>query len=422
MKQIREIFVVILIHLACAHCVPQCCHGENTAKSTRFCSSGAPINISGCNVRFIMEEADHTSVVTVDKDDNLILDGTHMAVANDYCFTKLEPAHKNVYVVCMSDELVQQDSQEVQISLNIVLQMISVIFIFFTVIVYLILPQMLDLQGISIIHSMTGLALAYIVLVVINLSTHLRPLMCHFLAYCVYTSFLYAFFWLNIICFHIWRQIINPYILASVKRWRLIYHIYGIMGPLLCMVVLLIIHYVDTPYFKSIHPGIGEVSCWFKSSRETFIYFYMPVIILISLNVVFFIWTSVVLWKQSKNCKKNKIMKYRVRMYVKLFFVMGVTWIFEVIQTVTDGHFRWLWYFLDAVNALEGLIIFLILVVFRKRVVRSLANKTIFNRIKLPSSWKYVEDSECEELDVEEELNCLESRDENIYTTEVQIK
>lgn len=56
----------------------------------------------------------------------------------------------------------------------------------------------------------------------------------------------------------------------------------------------------------------------------------------------------------------------------------------------------------DSLNALVGVIIFVILVVLRKKVIRGLANrKLIGSCIKFPGSWKHAQDSECEELEEE---------------------
>ncbi|ENN70801.1 hypothetical protein D910_03663 [Dendroctonus ponderosae] len=61
--------------------------------------------------------------------------------------------------------------------------------------------------------------------------------------------------------------------------------------------------------------------------------------------------------------------------------------------TILDNSMKETKFILDLVNTLQGVLIFLILVVFRKRVRRELANKNLCN-IKFPNSWKYLEDEE----------------------------
>lgn len=48
-------------------------------------------------------------------------------------------------------------------------------------------------------------------------------------------------------------------------------------------------------------------------------------------------------------------------MNLKLFTVMGVTWIFEIIATLVDEPAE-LWYVSDTFNILQGVLVFLIFV------------------------------------------------------------
>lgn len=58
----------------------------------------------------------------------------------------------------------------------------------------------------------------------------------------------------------------------------------------------------------------------------------------------------------------------------------------------------------DIFNALQGFVIFLILVVFRKKIKRSLASRK-FYKLQFPVYWKNDKDSECEELEEEFSLS-----------------
>lgn len=73
---------------------------------------------------------------------------------------------------------------------------------------------------------------------------------------------------------------------------------------------------------------------YFQGEVETWIYFYGPISILLFLNIVFFTMTSIHLRKSQLNCtpQKVKLLQYRFWLYLKLFFVMGLTWIFEVLS------------------------------------------------------------------------------------------
>lgn len=86
---------------------------------------------------------------------------------------------------------------------------------------------------------------------------------------------------------------------------------------------------------------------------------------------------------------------------------MGICWTFEPLSMVLEGTPFWL--ITDYVNVLQGVLIFLLLVVFRKRVRRGLVRRGIC--FKSFNSWSVIEDDECDELDDDEETRM--NRNEN---------
>ncbi|KAG5870315.1 hypothetical protein JTB14_016834 [Gonioctena quinquepunctata] len=399
----KFLIILLVCCLDYIHCEASCCSGNNVIYDNETCIDGSAINIADCGMMFLLENVTK-SLFFIDDDKNLIDDqGVRMALPHEFCHGRSVSDNGSLIWVCSDEEEVALETTKR--SINTAFQLISVFFIILTILVYLTVPQVLDIQGICIIHSIAGLALAYTGMVVINLSGYLSPVPCHLLAYVMYFFFMYSFFWLNVLCFHIWRHVINPQCLQSLKNWNIFYHIYGIGSPLLLLLFVAVAHHADLAFLKGIHPGIGESKCWFKSDRETMIYFYGPISIVLIINMALFIWTAVALWVQSKQCPKTKVLKYRLKMYVKLFFIMGITWIFEVLSAIFLEELKWISYFTDTLNALEGLIIFLILVVFRKKVLRSLANRRFLMFLRLPAKWRELKDSECDELAEEFSLN-----------------
>lgn len=145
-----------------------------------------------------------------------------------YCYTTIinsDGTKEDVYIVCVPEDAAENNPT--MTTTILVFQFISVIFFFVTIIIYLMLPQMMDLQviiynnfsyfifilfcyfqGLCTIHSMFGLMIGYIVLISENLSVSYDTVKCHLVAYCLYISFLYAFFWLNLCCFNMWRLVV----------------------------------------------------------------------------------------------------------------------------------------------------------------------------------------------------------------------
>ena len=56
--------------------------------------------------------------------------------------------------------------------------------------------------------------------------------------------------------------------------------------------------------------------------------------VLLCLNVIYYGWTIGVLWRRFSQTdeKKVKVLKYRLLLCVKLFFIMGISWIFELLS------------------------------------------------------------------------------------------
>ncbi|XP_018567392.1 G-protein coupled receptor Mth2 [Anoplophora glabripennis] len=384
-----------------------CCGGRNLITVEKKCLDGEMRKLS-CDSLIMVYAND--SEMSVDVKGNLMyVDSDEFISPNQYCVSKLQKNNRDIYTICYEEE-----PQDVRI-INVTLSFVSVFFIILTICVYMMVPQLLDTQGICLMQSITGLGLSFILLGVINLTQFIPHHHCRLIAYLMYFSFLYAFFWLNILCFHIWKMIVNPQILRSIKRWKMIYHIVGVGGSLLLLLFVLTANYSGYEFFNGIHPGIGDAKCWFKDSTTTFIYFYGPISVLLCINIVYFVWTTMVLCEQMKRCseKTAKVQKFRLLLCIKLFFVMGISWIFEVVSALFEENTsRWIWVIPDALNALQGFLIFLILVVFRKKVVRALANKKIFNAVRLPAKWKNAQDDECEELEEELSLSAVYEKNE----------
>ena len=77
---------------------------------------------------------------------------------------------------------------------------------------------------------------------------------------------------------------------------------------------------------------------------ETLAYFYGPISVLLVLNVIYLGLTYWKLWNeyQESNGSNLKSLKFKCLLYFKLFLVMGITWIFEIIAFFTaPDHEAW---------------------------------------------------------------------------------
>lgn len=131
-------------------------------------------------------------------------------------------------------------------------------------------------------------------------------------------------------------------------------------------------------------------------TSEIWAFFYGPIAFLLALNVIYLSLTSWRLWHEYREYNGNKLraLRFKCLLYVKLMLVMGITWIFEILSFAA-GSDHWYWIPTDVLNTLQGFIIFVLLVVTRKRVRILLAKKKPCG-IVFPKSWIAYEDEECE--------------------------
>jgi len=119
------------------------------------------------------------------------------------------------------------------------------------------------------------------------------------------------------------------------------------------------------------------------------LYFNGPVLILLLLNVYLFGRTAFTLYRLKKESKAalkggdsrvhtagghSQHDRDRLVLYIKLFLLMGVTWIMEIISWAAGGPSS-IWFITDTVNALRGVLIFWFCVWSNKSIRKSIKDK-----------------------------------------------
>lgn len=76
-----------------------------------------------------------------------------------------------------------------------------------TILVYLCLPDLLNVHGQCLLGYLIALVIGYTLLVVVQLSKNqIESLTCKVTGYLIYLVFLSAFLWVNVISYDIWRK------------------------------------------------------------------------------------------------------------------------------------------------------------------------------------------------------------------------
>lgn len=409
MKIFFATLIVIFVHKTEA--MYECCSSINSynyINSNRLCLDNSSIKLT-CNEKenaIFMDENELPPFFSI-LDNGTLIDTSNATkpARVEYCRLNREESvdgmTTNSQILLCYDVSKTEQSFEFQIiDLQTVLVYISAAFVILTMLVYSVLPNLLDLQGKCTMHYLAGLAGSYILLGTITLyGDKMNDELCKTLPYLMYFSFFYMFFWLTTLSFHIWRITVKPKFAEKTVAWPIVYHIVGIGGAVTALMVIVAAHQAPWFIWNDIQPGFGIATCWFISRRVQWIYFYGPLTIILAINVFFYVWTLTYTWNNVDSVK-NKKLNYCFKLCLRLCIIMGITWCFEVITFALENPAgsltsKILTFMVDLLNALQGVLIFLVLVVFRKRVRRSLATKSICN-MRFPNSWRYLEDEEME--------------------------
>ena len=394
----KVILLLLLLSCGVAFSARQCCPGGEIMKPRGFCDAQHRVDINCTNGRILLEDI----ILTGDKVSTKDSPGFIFAEdPNDYCIGKMirnNTIYKDglvpVAVVCFDKVPKTND-----IETSGILTLVSVVFLIATCAVYTYLPQLRDLQGMCYICMCISMALGFLSLGILQLSPGFRSEMCTLTGFLVYTWMMATFFWMNVICINMYRTVLDStYLKKTERKQYLWYSCYAWGATLLFLTICLIANFVEGDHWK---PGIGNGSCWFNGRTETWIFFYGPIAVLITSNVILFTLSSFKLCQDTRKYEVNKLnnLKHKFLLSLKLFLVMGISWIFE-IASFAHGEAHIIWKIMDIFNCLQGVIIFLLLVVLRKRVIKGLANENCLLFITRPLAEKLNphDDSEDQEM------------------------
>ncbi|XP_046401778.1 G-protein coupled receptor Mth2-like isoform X2 [Ischnura elegans] len=301
-----------------------------------------------------------------------------------YCVSRMkrdnvsEPTDHEVAFVCFAGDtegrMVESDFWRIMYG---TLEGISAFFLLITLSVYLLLPELRDLQGRCIMSTVLSQLIGFFTLSMIQfMGYYIRQTGCIVSAFFLYFWMLASFFWLTVISFNVWRSVRFKTFPLTDRQLFWYYCAFGWLFPCAFLLATLITHHLPESHENVLRANFGVSKCWFQEDIETWVYFYAPMTVLLAFNITFFTMTALRLWRRS-DAKDNipglRASRFKCLLYVKLCVVMGVPWIFEVISFMyksVQGH----WRIADTINALQGLLIFLV-VVCRRRVVQALAKR-----------------------------------------------
>ncbi|XP_046406456.1 probable G-protein coupled receptor Mth-like 3 [Ischnura elegans] len=301
----------------------------------------------------------------------------------DFCFEYFPEVDSYFPFICHSDGEVSGDEiscVRVLFVLYPIGMVVSSVFLLLSITVYAIVPKLRNLSGKFMMLYMVSLLFSFIFLSVVQSKrASLSANACTVLGFIMYFSTLSSFFWLNVLCIDITLAFRPTQSISGQSqqgdRKKLIFYLlyaYG-MAVVLTIVAIIAEHHPSTKG-TVLQPNFAH-TCWFYEKSTKMIFFICPVAILLSVNLCLFIYTAFHIYKISKKnrqCTDKKDRRWcakkdknRLRTYVKLYVVMGITWNMDILSVMVGGS-ECIWLFTDMINTLQGLWIFIILICNRK--------------------------------------------------------
>ncbi|ODM94069.1 putative G-protein coupled receptor Mth-like 1 [Orchesella cincta] len=254
----------------------------------------------------------------------------------------------------------------------VIAMMVASVFLFLTAVVYLILWRRQNVHGWTFLGYVLSLLLTFVFLSLAHLMS-VGGYDCSFIGIACHFFFLSTFAWLTALNFDIYWTFrsMNP---NPGRRKELIrflfYSVFAIGLPVIIVSVGLILDeiYGDDPESEVIVPRYGVSRCTMDRQADL-PYLFGPISVLLACNLILFPTTLYYIYKSQQMAKmsgmKSNMLKHKIRFFGKLFMLAGVTWIFEVISwacTEPGKPLHWIWKFLDLVNILQAIAIFVVFV------------------------------------------------------------
>lgn len=320
----------------------------------------------------------------------------------DYCIEIIPEMGINTFVCFPEDRvIITADSR---ITIYACGLLISVPFLILTIAAYSITPELRDIYGKTVCHYCGCLALAFVMLVIIQLwNIELSNQTCTNIAFIIQFSFIGCFFWLNAMCIEMWL-VVRFYVgkcrnrgycreICERTEARTLFFWYSLWcwGPSVILILVSMIMDLNPMIPSTYVKNSGKESCSFKAEDKAIPYFYVPIGLLLLGNIILFILTFTKLTKYQRQLDLRRLRRnepsdqddrrtFRYLMKTEIvclliFFLNFFNWMMELIFWYINGN-SFNWPSFDLVNALQGVFIFGLF------VLRRPPRDFIWNRIK----------------------------------------
>ncbi|XP_068236901.1 LOW QUALITY PROTEIN: uncharacterized protein [Palaemon carinicauda] len=339
--------------------------------------------------------------ITIDANGSLILKDRNLT-STDFCvdtFLDNEQRHQSA-LACLTKTSLWL---KVQPYLFPVCNVISLISLMIIIVCYLLVPRLLAIGGQYQLCHVIAFSIAYVTRFSVNVfHDTLSDGACVDLAIALHFGFLATFFWLNVMCFEIWRKIRRLKSYRPCKSYpNKYYMMYGWGIPFLISVTTFLMqNYAPDNVWGVIKPNIAVSRCWFTEDIAFLIYNYGPIAVLFLFNSVFLILTYINYkallrnYKETANdpkdlgvCIPSKQINDHVHDFnqkLKIFILMATCWVTKILPL--EALTRELRGLTETLNSLQGFFLFIILLLN--------SNKRKYLKKRFPRIFRWLEKSQ----------------------------
>ncbi|XP_073838536.1 G-protein coupled receptor Mth2-like [Musca autumnalis] len=313
----------------------------------------------------------------------------------NYCispqYDNKDKKHKLTVMSCP----IRNDSS-LSMVLNSYSMAVSVAFFALTIILYLVVDRLHNtMPGKLQTCYLIALAAGYSTIGYINIARAILPVVpCRVVGFSGYYFFMSAYLWLAVLCFNMYKTVKEWNTLNASKRetWiRFIIYSTFVWGTAGIFTLILIWAQLSNVVPESYKPNIGYNMCWLDTHKWTAaLYFYIPNCLIMVFNIFAFVQVTMVIYTVKRNvsiyeANKKKHLQENVFMILRLFLLMGILWIMDIISYCCRNY-KFLAFIFDVTdfcNASQGVLIFFLFIC--RREVLNAINEQFHIRKRSPN-------------------------------------
>ena len=255
--------------------------------------------------------------VTIDKTGSLNVEGyppSHL-----YCLDTIkDSSDENLLILRCSKDVptVNETSETTKIWRNVFssFSILSSVSLFVTFVVYIIVPGLLNFQGVLVLCNLITMFLATIyILAVFNMRFSL--ITCSVIGFFGYFISLSMFLWMTVTCVDIYITLTRQNQVSNYskdsKKWKFSLYVSITWGFafLITLFLLTLQTFVFSPESEW-NPRVGETMCFLQSEGYSrLVFFHVPILVLISGNLILFLVIMIRLKRERKQTRMVRVIR-----------------------------------------------------------------------------------------------------------------